>query len=116
MKFEVKKIGNSRNRSRKKRKIPPSSKGVVNQDSKPRYKYPGPSGKKIGMSAEAFREMSKNIDSAIKEGTIFMDLSILFDVFDVLKCPDCGCDNDSHVELKKKSGHSNYIVSQRKNI
>jgi hypothetical protein len=109
-------MGNLRNRSRKKRKIPPSRKRVENQDGGPKYKDPGPSAKKIGKNTEALRDMSKNIDSTLKEGTIFMDLSILFNVFNVLKCPDCSCDIDSHVDMKKKCGYSNYIVLQCKNM
>ena len=60
--------------------------------------------------------MSKNIDSTVKEGTIFMDVSILFSEFNVSKCPDCGCDIDSHVDMKKNCGYSNYIVLQCKNM
>ena len=45
-----------------------------------------------------------------------MDLSILFNVFNVLKCPHCSCDIDSHVHMKKKCGYSNYIVLQCENI
>ena len=60
--------------------------------------------------------MSKNIDNTVKEGTLFMDLSTLFSVFNVLKCPDCGCDTDSHVDMKKKCGYSNYIVLQCNNM
>ena len=111
-------MGNSRNRSRKKRKIPPPRKQVVKQHgepSQPAYKDSGPSAKKIGKNTEALRDMSEIIDTTVKEGTIFMDLSILFSVFHVLKCPDCGCDIDSHVDMKK-CGYSNYIVLQCKNM
>ena len=94
-----KKMGSSRNPSRKKRKIPPSRKRVVNQDgepSRPTYEDPGPSARKIGKSAEALRDISDTIASTLKEGTIFMDLSVLFNAFNVLKCPDYSCDIDSH--------------------
>ena len=70
-------MGNPRNRSRKKRKIPPPGKRVVNQhgeSSQPTYKDPGPSAKKIGKNTEKLRDMSEIIDSTVKEGTIFMDL------------------------------------------
>ena len=100
-------------------KIPPLRKQVVKQHgepSQPTYKDSGPSAKKIGKNTKALRDMSKNIDSTVKEGTIFMDLSILFSEFNVLKCPDCGCDIDSHVDMKKKCGYSNYIVLQCKNM
>ena len=40
-----------------------------------------------------------------------MDLSILFAVFnDILKCPECGSNMNSHVDMRKKNGFSNYIV------
>ena len=112
-------MGSSRNQSRKKRKIPPSRKRVVNQDGKPSwptYKDPGPSARKIGKNAEALCDKSEPIANILKEGTIFMDLYILFNVFNVLKCPDCSCDIDSHVDMKNKCGYSNYIVLQCENI
>ena len=102
-------MGSSRNPSRKKRKIPPSRKRVVNQDgepSRPTYEDPGPSAGKIGKSAEALRDISDTIASTLKEGTIFMDLSVLFNAFNVLKCPDYSCDIDSHADMKKKRGYS----------
>ena len=33
-----------------------------------------------------------------------------------MKCPDCGCDIDSHVDMKKKCGYSSYIVLQCKSM
>jgi ribosomal protein S27E len=42
-----------------------------------------------------------------------MDLSILFSVFnDVLKCPDCGNEMKSHVDMRKKHGYAHYISLQ----
>ena len=114
-----KKMGSSRNRSRRKRKIPPSRKRVVNQDgkpSRPTYKDPGPSARKIGKNAEALHNKSEPIANILKEGTIFMDLYILFNVFNVLKCPNSSCDIDSHVDMKNKCGYSNYIVLQCENV
>ena len=64
-------MGSSRNRSRKKRKIPPSRKRVVNQDgepSRPTYKDPGPSATKIGKNAEALRDKSEPIANTLKGG------------------------------------------------
>ena len=101
-------MGNSKNRARKKRKIPPSRKKNIIQDSGPSYKDPGFPAKKISQNTELLRGITENVDSTLKEGTIFMDLSILFNVFDnVLKCPDCGCDIKSHVDMKKKCGYCN---------
>jgi hypothetical protein len=109
-------MGNSKNRARKKRKNPPPRNRNIIQDGEPSYKDPGPSARKISHNTEVLHGLSKNIGSTLKEGTIFMDLSILFNVFDhVLKCPDCGCDIESHVDIKKKCGYSHYIVLQCKN-
>ena len=69
------------------RSIPPARKRVV----------------EIGKNTEKLRHMSEIIDSTFK-------------VFNVLKCPDCDCDIDSHVDMKEKCGYSNYIVLQCKNI
>ena len=44
-----------------------------------------------------------------------MDFSILFSVFDdILKCPECGNDMNSHADMKKKHCYSQYIVLQCK--
>ena len=41
------------------------------------------------------------------------DLSILFAVFDdFLKCPECGQDVTSHVDVKQKHGYSHCIILQ----
>ena len=53
----------------------------------------------IGVEREHFGISSENIET-VREGTIFIDLSILFDVFDeLLKCPDCGEDITSHENM-----------------
>jgi hypothetical protein len=110
-------MGILRNRARKKERFHRQRKRNIIQDGEPSYKDPGPSARKHSQNTELIRGLSKNIDSTLKEGTIFMDLSILFNVFDqVLKCPDCGCDIDSHVDMRKKCGYSNYIVLQCKNM
>jgi hypothetical protein len=110
-------MGNTKNRARKKRKIPPPRKRSIIQDGEPSYKDPGPSARKISQNTEVLHRLSENIGSTLKEGTIFMDLSILFNVFDnVLKCPDCQCDIEAHVDMKKKCGFSHYIVLQCKNM
>ena len=55
------------------------------------------------------------MDTVLKEGTIFMDLSVLFQVFDnILKCPECGGEMSSHIDTKKKNGHD--IVLQCKSM
>ncbi len=63
---------------------------------------PGPSGVNIGAERAPFGISSQNVD-IIRERTIFMmDLSILFGVFDeFLKCPVCGQDVTSHVDMRK---------------
>ena len=72
----------------------------------------GPSGAKFGPQTANFDVNSENIDTA-REGTVFMDLSILFCVFDsVLKCPDCGDEMKSHVDMRKKHGYAHYISLQ----
>ena len=46
-----------------------------------------------------------------------MDLSVLFNIFEtVLKCPECGNDMNSHLDLKKKSGYAHYILLQCTNM
>ena len=63
----------------------------------PRNKEARPSREKIGAQRASFGVNSDNIDT-IREGTVLMDLSILFGVFDqILKCPDCGDEIKSHV-------------------
>ena len=62
----------------------------------------GPSGVKIGAQTAKFGGNSVNMET-VKEGTVFMDLSILFGVFDnILKFPDCGEEMKSHVDMRKK--------------
>ena len=113
-------MGNSRNRARKKVKTPPSRTRKIFQDGGQSYKdpgLPGPSAKKISHNTAAFGGISANMNSTLKEGTVFMDLSVLFNVFDnVLKCPECGSGMNSCADMKKKSGYSNYIVLQCANL
>ena len=57
------------------------------------------------------------MDTVLKEGTIFMDLSVLFQVFDnILKCPECGGEMSSHIDTKKKNGYCHDIVLQCKSM
>ena len=52
---------------------------------------------------------------ALKEETIFMDLSALLNVFDtIFKCSECNSDMSYHVDMNKKNGFSHYIVLQCK--
>ena len=109
-------MGNPHNRARKRARIPPSKKAKKFKHGEPRDKEavpePGPSGAKIGAQNENFGMNSENIDT-IREGNIFMDLSILFAVFDdFLKCPECGQNVTSHVDMKQKHGYSHYIILQ----
>ena len=78
----------------------------------PRAKDAGPSGAKISAQTAKIGANSVNMD-AVREGTVFMDLSILFGVFDnILKCPDCGEEMKSHVDMRKKHGYAHYISLQ----
>lgn len=44
-----------------------------------------------------------NMNTVLKEGTIFMDLPVLFQAFDnILKFPECGGEMSSHIDTKKK--------------
>lgn len=61
---------------------------------------PGPSGVKIGDQSANNVSGGENIVS-VKKGTIFMDLSVLFGVFDVLKCTECGSNTNSHIDMEK---------------
>ena len=76
---------------------------------------PGPSGKKTSHQTRNIGETFNNLHTA-KEGTVFMDLSLLFGVFDeILKCPGCESSVQSHVVLRKRKGYAHYIVLQCKN-
>jgi hypothetical protein len=100
---------NSKSRTRKKKRIPPSKKSKKIQHGGPSYKHPGPSAEKIGQNTAIFAGIFPNKDTTLKEGTIFMDLSVLFGEFDdILKCPECGGDTISHIDMKKRNGYSNY--------
>ena len=110
-------MGNSRNRSQKKKRIPPSKRSKKIQDGRPNYKDRGPSSTKISKYTAIVSGILGNMDTVIKEGTIFMDLSVLFQVFDnILKCPECGGEMSSHIDTKKKNGYSHYIVLQCKSM
>lgn len=110
-------MGNYRNRTRKKARIPPNKSKKKIQDGGRSYKDPGPSAKKIGQNTAMFGGILPNKDTILKEGTIFMDLSQLFGVFnDILKCPECGGDMSSHIDMRKRNGYSNYIVLQCKSM
>ena len=110
-------MGNSRNRSQKKKRIPPSKRSKKIQDGRPNYKDHGPSSTKISKNTAIVSGILGNMDTVIKEGTIFMDLSVLFQVFDnILKCPECGGEMSSHIDTKKKNGYSHYIVLQCKSM
>ena len=81
-------MGNSRNRKRKSVRIPPSKTAKKFKDGRPSNENPGPSGVKIGDQSANFGGNTEKIDS-VKVGTIFMDLSVLFSLFDgILKCPE----------------------------
>lgn len=108
-------MGNVRNRKRKAVRTPPSKNAKM-----PKHGCAGgeddvsegPSGVKIGTPSANYGSFSSPI-GILREGTIFMDLSLLFGVFDeLLKCPECDGNVSSHVDIKKKNGFSHYIVLQ----
>ena len=103
-------MGNLQNRKRKRVRKPPSKMAKkFKHGDEPRDKEAGPSGAKIGAHTANFGVNSENIDT-IREGTVFMGLSILFGVFNkILKCPDCGDEMKSHVDMRKKHGYAHYI-------
>ena len=69
-------------------------------------KIVGSSGAKISNQTVNFAVHS----NIITEGTIFMDLSVLFIVLnEILKCPDCGKAMNSHVDMNKKHGYAHYV-------
>ena len=105
-------MGNTRNRARKRKRIPPSKqpkKPKLAKYGDPSVDARGPSGAEIGDQSAACSTDTENVD-VTKQGTIFMDLALLFTVFeDILKCPECGCKINSHVDLKRNTGFSHYI-------
>ena len=108
-------MGNSRNRVRIKSRSSLSRKRKNIQDGIPSYKDPGPSAKKIDKNVARFAGISTGVSTNLKEGTIFMDLSVLFGVFeDVMKYPECASEISSHVDMNKKNGYSHYIVLECK--
>ena len=65
---------------------------------------------KIGDNSQKFRE-NPGLTDSVKEGIVFMDLGVLFNVFDdILRCPECGGNTTCHVDMKKKNGFSHYLV------
>lgn len=65
---------------------------------------------KIGDNSQKFRE-NHGLTDSIKEGTVFMDSGVLFNVFDeIVRCPECGNNTTNHVDMKKKNGFSHYVV------
>ena len=103
-------MGNTRNRKRKRARVAWQKSAKKFKDGEPCDQNAGPSKMKIGDVEGKFGENSGSMDSG-KEGTLFMDMSVLFGVFDqVLKCPECGHKMTSHIDMKKKHGFSHYIV------
>lgn len=93
-------------------KIPPKNTSKKFKHGEARDEDARISGAKIGAESANFGVDSEKIDT-IRKGTVFMDLCILLAVFDaILKCPDCGDDVNSHVDVRKKHGYSHYIVLQ----
>ena len=106
-------MANKQNRSRKrKRKAPSKMAKKFKHGDKPRGEDAGLSGAKIGAQTAKIGANSVNMDT-VRKGTVFMDLSILFRVFDnILKCPDRGEEMKSHVDMRKKLGYAHYISLQ----
>ena len=101
-------MGNPQNRRGKRR-------AKKFKDGEPSSQNPGPSQAKLGDFTAKIGENHSQNDS-VKEGTVFMDLEVLFRVFgNVLKCPDCGNQMSSHIDMKKKNGFLHYIVLQCSN-
>jgi hypothetical protein len=111
-------MGNNRNRKRKAVRTPPSKKAKIPKHGDVGGEddvSQGASGVKIGNQSAKFGVSSTPIETT-REGTIFIDLSLLFGVFDeLLKCPECDGCVTSHVDIKKKNGFSHYIVLQCNN-
>ena len=106
-------MGNTRNR--KKPRIPPAKKAKKFKDGRISDTVIGPSAQKIAKSSAQMSVNSPNVNTKVKEGTVFMALSVLFSIFDdILKCPECGSDMDSQVDLLRKNGFSTHIVLQCK--
>ena len=72
---------------------------------------PGPSKTKI-IDTEMIFDGNTGDDGSANEGIIFMDLAVLFGIFNqVLKCPYFSNDITSHIDLKKH-GFAHYTVVQ----
>ena len=92
-------MGNGRNRKRKRARIPPSKNGKKIKDGTNLKMI-----KTLGDVSGIFRDNICHTDR-VEEGTVFMDLFILFGIFsEVLKCPECGDNMTCHVDMKKKNG------------
>ena len=109
-------MGNSRNRKRKKARIAPCMKAKKLKHGEPsNIEKPGPSEMKIGDNSQKFRE-NPGLTDSVKEGIVFMDLGVLFNVFDdILRCPECGDNTTCHVHMKKKNGFSHYLLLECNN-
>jgi hypothetical protein len=104
-------MGNPKNRTRKRREFCRRRSKKKIQHGGQSYKDPGPSARKIGKNTAMFGGIFPVKDTELKEGTIFIDLSVLFGVFNgLLKCPECGGETTSHIDMKKRNGYSNYVV------
>ena len=107
-------MGNPQNRKRKKKIFPPSKRAKKFKDGEPSCQNPGPSEAKLGDFTSEFGE-NYGQDDSVKEGTIFIDVEVLFRVFgEVLVCPNCGNQMSSHIDMKK-TGFSHYIILQCNN-
>ena len=106
-------MANGRNRKRKRARLLPSKKSKTFKDGGQNAEgdqNPGPSKMKIGDVSGIFRDNICHTDR-VEEGTVFMDLFILFGIFnEILKCPDCGDNMTCDVDMKKKNGFSHSIV------
>lgn len=106
-------MGNSRNRKRKKPRIPPSKNAKkFKAGERVSDQNQAASGIKIGRLRGKLSENPGHGDK-VNEGTIFVELKVLFGVLnEVLKYPDCCGKMTSHIDMKKKNGFSHYIVLQ----
>ena len=82
-------MGNSRNRKRKKARIPPCKKvKKLKHAETSNIEKPGQSEMKIGDNSQKFCE-NLGLTDSVKEGIVFMDLGVLFNIFnDILRCPE----------------------------
>ena len=102
-------MGNKRNKKRKAVRTPPSKIKKMAKHGRYCDENPGPSGMKIGSNTEKIRQCPPPMKN-VNEGTIFIDLSVLFEVFMMFYCPECGGNIHSHLDMRKKNGYSHYII------